>query len=249
MGVEMLKPSWSVAAPEMSTWYWVCGVQCGFGARERIWAVASHLKTISTLGSMAKAASTELSFMGFVNWTRKGASRARLPSARSASACGGRGANVGAPVPATGSAGRPASNPATRTPTDPAIRNSLTEPDLRTAVDKNIEARMGRARATATIFRKQLLLAAGSVSRWMTCREGNTGPERTANRQRRLRRGRRPSAAPSERDSQPIVDAPTSQLIPAVSAWSAAGLTTRREPPSARSDHQRWPPDPAIPTG
>src|SRR5664280_2111914 len=96
--------------------------------------------------------------MGFVNWTRKGASRARLPSARSASACGGRGANVGAPVPATGSAGRPASNPATRTPTDPAMRNNLAEPDLRTAVDKNIEARMGRARATATIFRKQLLL-------------------------------------------------------------------------------------------
>src|ERR1035437_9465364 len=247
MGVEMLKPSWSVAAPEMSTWYWVCGVQCGFGARERIWAVASHLTTISTLGSMAKAASTELSFMGFVNWTRKGASRARLPSARSASACGGRGANVGAPVPATGSAGRPASNPATKTPTHPAMRNNLAEPDLRTAADKNMERRMGRARATATIFRKQLLLAAGSVSRWMTCREGNTGPERTANARRRRRRVPGPSLAPSERDSEPIVDPPTPQLIPAVSAWLTAGLTTPREPPSARSDHQHWPPGHATP--
>ena len=34
-----------------------------------------------------------------------------------ASACGARGANVGTPVPATGSAGKPASNPATMTPT------------------------------------------------------------------------------------------------------------------------------------
>src|ERR1035437_4114948 len=217
MGVEMLKPSWSVAAPEMSTWYWVCGVQCGFGARERIWAVASHFKTTSTLGAMERAASTELSFMGFVNWTRKGASRARLLSARSASACGARGAKVGAPVPATGSAGRPASNPATRTPTDPAMRNSLAEPDRRTAADKNIETRMGRAKATAAIFRKQILLAAaGSSSRWMTCREGNTGPEHTANPRRVRRLVRRPSLAPSERGSGPIVEAPTSQLTPAV---------------------------------
>src|ERR1035437_3411184 len=231
----------------MSTWYWVCGVQCGLGARERIWAVASHLKTTSTLGSMEKAASTEPSFIGFVNWTRKGASSARLLSARSTSACGARGTNVGAPVPATGSAGRPASNPATRTPTDPAMRNNLAEPDLRTTADKNMERRMGRARATAAIFRKQLLLTAGSVSRWMTCREGNTGPEGTANPRRRRRRVRRPSLAPSERDSRPIVDAPTSQLIPAVSARLTAGLTTPRELPSARSDHQRWPPGLATP--
>jgi hypothetical protein len=38
------------------------------------------------------------------------------------------------------------------------MRNSLAEPDLRTAVDKNIETRMGRAKVTAAIFRKQLLL-------------------------------------------------------------------------------------------
>src|SRR5450830_210019 len=116
--------------------------------------------------------------MGFVNWTRKGASRARLLSTRSASACGARGTNVGAPVPATGSAGRPASNTATRTPTDHAMRNNLAEPALRTAADKNMERRKERVRATAAIFRKQPLLEAGAVSRWMTCPEGNTGPER-----------------------------------------------------------------------
>jgi hypothetical protein len=41
------------------------------------------------------------------------------------------------------------------------MRTSLAEPDLRMTVDKNIEARIGRAKATAAIFRKHISCGGG----------------------------------------------------------------------------------------